>query len=143
MCFGRSATSNVLTIFDSAILRPLKIRHLAIDDFRQRNFAPSDYQNEQGRDTPCFEMTRDGFSFLVMGFTGVKAAHWKEQYAQRTAPAARSMPRENDRCCLSLMSSLMECETMLKQPDFLSGIAADKVTSSSGSTRPGCNGTRR
>ena len=27
-------------------------------------------------------MTRDGFSFLVMGFTGAKAAHWKEKYIE-------------------------------------------------------------
>jgi hypothetical protein len=27
-----------------------------------------------------YEMTHDGFSFLCMGFTGPKAAHWKELY---------------------------------------------------------------
>lgn len=32
------------------------------------------------RDLKCYEMTKDGFMFLVMGFTGKKAAEIKEQY---------------------------------------------------------------
>jgi len=31
---------------------------------------------------PMYEMTRDGFSFLVMGFTGAKAAQFKEAYIE-------------------------------------------------------------
>ncbi|MBK8115689.1 MAG: Rha family transcriptional regulator [Candidatus Accumulibacter sp.] len=49
-------------------------------DFRQRNFASSSYLNEQGKEQPCFTVTRDGFSFLAMGFTGKEAAAWKERF---------------------------------------------------------------
>ena len=34
----------------------------------------------RGKKYDCYMMTRDGFAFLAMGFTGKKAAHWKEAY---------------------------------------------------------------
>jgi len=49
-------------------------------DFGLRNFAPSSYLNEQGKEQPCFNITRDGFAFLAMGFTGKEAAQWKEKF---------------------------------------------------------------
>lgn len=53
------------------------------EDFRLRNFAESSYKNEQGKKQPCIEMTRDGFTFLAMGYRGKKAAHFKELYIKR------------------------------------------------------------
>ncbi len=53
------------------------------NDFRLRNFAQASYTNEQGHKQPCYEMTRDGFTMLVMGFTGKKAARFKEFYIRR------------------------------------------------------------
>ena len=50
------------------------------DDFRLRNFTQSSYVNKQNREMPMYLMTRDGFTFLCMGFTGDKAAKWKEAY---------------------------------------------------------------
>ena len=51
------------------------------DDFREANFGFSTYSVEgQRRSYPMCQMTRDGFTFLVMGFTGKKAAEWKEKY---------------------------------------------------------------
>ena len=50
------------------------------DGFRERNFALSSYKSKQGKTLKCVDMTRDGFSFLCMGFTGKKAAKWKEEY---------------------------------------------------------------
>ena len=50
------------------------------DDFRRLNFQPSYYQNEQNKRQPMYRMTRDGFMFLVMGFTGKKAAKFKERF---------------------------------------------------------------
>lgn len=50
------------------------------DEFRARNFAQSSYTSPQSKVLKCFDITRDGFSFLCMGFTGKKAAEWKEKY---------------------------------------------------------------
>jgi Rha family phage regulatory protein len=50
------------------------------DQFRALNFEQSEYVTERGKTYKCFNMTRDGFVFLCMGFTGKKAAEWKEKY---------------------------------------------------------------
>ena len=44
---------------------------------------PTNYKDEQNRKQPCFEMTRDGFMFLAMGYRGKKAARIKELYIKR------------------------------------------------------------
>lgn len=49
-------------------------------EFRLRNFAHSQYVSSQGKTLPCVQMTRDGFCFLAMGFTGANAAIWKEAF---------------------------------------------------------------
>jgi len=50
------------------------------DEFRALNFQASSYTSPQNKNLSCVEMTRDGFSFLCMGFTGAKAGEWKEKY---------------------------------------------------------------
>lgn len=45
--------------------------------FSERNFALANYIDEQGKPRPMYEMTKDGWMFLVMGFTGEKAAQVK------------------------------------------------------------------
>jgi len=49
-------------------------------DFSQRNFALAEYRDRQGKPRSMYSMTKDGFIFLVMGFTGKKAAYIKEAY---------------------------------------------------------------
>jgi Rha family phage regulatory protein len=49
-------------------------------EFSQRNFTLAEYLDEQGKPRPVYEITKDGFMFLVMGFTGKKAAAIKEAY---------------------------------------------------------------
>lgn len=50
------------------------------EEFSQRNFAPSEYFDERGKLQRAYRLTRDGFTFLAMGFTGKEAARWKEAY---------------------------------------------------------------
>lgn len=61
------------------ILRDIK-RLDCSPQFRQSNFGLSYYSNSQNKQQPMYEITRDGFMFLVMGFTGRQAAIWKERY---------------------------------------------------------------
>lgn len=57
------------------------IRNLSCSqNFSLSNFAESEYSNERGKTYPMFEMTKDGFSFLVMGYTGEKAGQFKETF---------------------------------------------------------------
>jgi Rha family phage regulatory protein len=56
------------------------IRNLGCsEDFASSNFGLSSYE-VNNRKYPFYLITRDGFSFLVMGFTGSEAAKWKEKY---------------------------------------------------------------
>ena len=53
-------------------------------DFRRLNFQPTQTRmtihNGGHRHIKAYSITRDGFTFLAMGFTGAKAAQWKEAY---------------------------------------------------------------
>jgi Rha family phage regulatory protein len=40
------------------------------EEFRLLNFQESSYLDEQGKARPMVEMTRDGFTLLVMGYWG-------------------------------------------------------------------------
>ena len=44
------------------------------------DFVKTTYLNLQGKKQPCYEMTRDGFTLLAMGFTGKKALEFKLAY---------------------------------------------------------------
>lgn len=53
------------------------------DEFTRLNFELSGYKDSTGRKLPCYMMTRDGFTMLVMGYTGQKAMRFKELYIRR------------------------------------------------------------
>lgn len=48
--------------------------------YTERNFAPSSYTDSTGRSLRSFDLSRDGFSLVVMSFTGSAAARWKVSY---------------------------------------------------------------
>lgn len=50
------------------------------EEFSLANFGESTYTNDRGRTYPKYIITQDGFSFLVMGYTGKEAARFKEKY---------------------------------------------------------------
>ena len=52
-------------------------------EFNLLNFQETNYKDDMNRKQPCVAMTRDGFAFLVMGYRGKKAAHFKESYIRR------------------------------------------------------------
>lgn len=66
--------------FFSAFSRRIENILKDADEIGRRNFTPSSYINEQNRKMPCYEMTKDGFTFLVMGFTGKEATVFKWNY---------------------------------------------------------------
>ncbi|HED4945179.1 Rha family transcriptional regulator [Campylobacter jejuni] len=53
------------------------IENLPQDEFNALNFNAVSYKASNGKINPCYNLTRDGFSLLVMGFTGEKAYKWK------------------------------------------------------------------
>lgn len=57
------------------------IENLVADNSAAKFFRLKTYKN-RGKEYPMYEMDRDGFSLLVMGFTGEKALQWKIKYIE-------------------------------------------------------------
>lgn len=51
-------------------------------DFTELNFEPSNYKDSTGRELPMYNLTRDAFTLLAMGFTGKKAMQFKIAYIE-------------------------------------------------------------
>ncbi|ENP5660351.1 Rha family transcriptional regulator [Escherichia coli] len=87
-------------------------------EFCARNFAETSilvHQPNGGtRKLPCYHITRDGFAFLAMGFTGKRAARFKEAYInafnqmekQLSKPAVPSDVAHNASVLYSYISSI-------------------------------------
>jgi Rha family phage regulatory protein len=84
---GKTATVSSLKVAErfgkrhTNVLRAIESLELD-DEFGRLNFEPSSYLNEQNKEQPCYNITRDGFAILAMGFTGPEAMKWKKAYIQ-------------------------------------------------------------
>lgn len=61
------------------VLKKIKTLNCS-EDFNQRNFSSVEYKDSKGELRKEFQITRDGFTILAMGFTGKKAMEFKEAY---------------------------------------------------------------
>lgn len=52
------------------------------ESFYGRNFASVEYTDAKGERRPMYTMTRDGFTLLVMGYTGKEAMRFKLEYIE-------------------------------------------------------------
>ena len=87
-------------------------------DFNRLNFKLVKYQDSKGEKRPAYEITRDGFVFLCMGFTGQQAALWKERYidafnametALREQPGELPQLRSENRALARKVSGPLAC----------------------------------
>lgn len=53
------------------------------EEFNQSNFGPVEYVDTKGEKRPAYVITRDGFTLLVMGYTGDLAMKFKEAYIKQ------------------------------------------------------------
>lgn len=53
------------------------------EEFNRLNFELTTYQDSKNRSQDVYYMTRDGFTILVMGYTGEKAMRFKEAYIRQ------------------------------------------------------------
>ncbi|EAA0959638.1 peptidase [Salmonella enterica subsp. enterica serovar Kentucky] len=107
------AIANYFTKRHDDVLK--KIRALECSpEFSARNFAGAEYTDDQGKLRPCYNITRDGFAFLAMGFTGKRAAQFKEAYInafnqmekQLSTPSVLSDAAQNASVLYSYISSI-------------------------------------
>ena len=63
------------------------------NEFHRLNFEERDYVDERGKSYKCYDISRDGFSLLAMGFTGQSAAKWKEHFISAFGKMERELSR--------------------------------------------------
>ncbi|EJR2865550.1 Rha family transcriptional regulator [Salmonella enterica] len=87
-----------------------RIEHLDCSaEFLTRNFRRVKF-NHKGRNLTAYEVTKDGFTFLAMGFTGKKAAAFKEAYiAQFNYMANWMIERIETKSEMRSMGDAMKC----------------------------------
>lgn len=111
------------------------------EDFRVRNFAQSKFKadNINGLEYDCYEMTRDGFTLLAMGFTGKKAMEWKVKFIEAfnrmeaTISKMATVPSlTQDRAALKAIGGIVKkCAAVAVREEV-----AKIMTSSSDTTEP-------
>lgn len=78
-------------------------------------FHETTYVNEQnGQTYPMYLMNRDGFSLLVMGFTGEKALEWKVKYINAFNEMEKALKDQRIKQVTSDKAKEMRAEAMLR-----------------------------
>lgn len=66
-----------------AVLRSIRSLLVKRPELGRCNFVPTEWVDEQGKANPAFDMDRDGFTLIAMGFTGDKALEFKLRYIEQ------------------------------------------------------------
>lgn len=85
------------------------------NEFRLGNFAESSYTNNQGRSMPKTIIAQDGFSFLVMGYTGKEAACFKEKYITEFNRMRQELSKPDPQRLIAL--ALIEAQKLIESKD--------------------------
>jgi len=110
------------------------------NEFTERNFALSAYRDSTGRALPMHHVTKDGFVFLAMGFTGKEAAAWKERFIAAfnamerqllENAAARQIPQPNAQLFLSHTADIIVAADRTFRAGVRSGRLAGLTTAQS------------
>ena len=128
---GKAVVSSrdIARVFEKEHRRVLQdIRTIAENDpvWGLHNFVQSAYTNEQNKSQPEYLITRDGFTLLVMGYTGEKAMRFKKAYiAAFNEMESRFAPRNYKEALLALVAAEEKKEALAVQNKVLQ-LTADK-----------------
>lgn len=111
--------NNVMRTIDGLIESLLKNEQRQ----EQKMFIPSRRKLEDGQFHRVYLMNRDGFSLLVMGFTGQKAFEWKVKYIEafnkmETVIREKSTTAWLETRQFGQITRKAECETLKKLVDY-------------------------
>jgi Rha family phage regulatory protein len=115
------------------VLRDIKSLLESKPDLGLSNFGLSSYTNSQNKEQPMYEMDKDGFTLLCMGFTGERALDFKlayikafnemESMLRQPLPATTIVPvGDEDRKVLAatnIMESYVRLSRLFKTPEHL------------------------
>lgn len=133
--FGKNITTSLLVakVFGKVHAKVVRdIESLSCsDEFNLANFGKIEITDERNRTYKAYEMTKDGFSFLVMGYTGEKAGQFKEMFIKEFNK--REALLQNDDYILQrsqeiLNRRMMILERQIKEKDLLLENANETIT---------------
>jgi len=111
---GREVTTSLMVaeVFGKSHGKVIRdIKNLTCSkEFGEANFGSSSYSTKQGKELPMYEITKDGFSFLVMGYTGEKASEFKEMFISEFNK--REAMLKNDDYIVSRALTILEKRTL-------------------------------
>ena len=128
---GKAVVSSrdIARVFEKEHRRVLQdVRTIAENDlvWGLHNFVQSAYTNEQNKSQPEYLITRDGFTLLVMGYTGEKAMRFKKAYiAAFNEMESRFAPRNYKEALLALVAAEEKKEALEVQNKVLQ-LTSDK-----------------
>lgn len=114
------------------------------EEFRLANFGESSYVNGQGRETPKFILTEQGFTMLVMGYTGKRAFEFKEKYIaefhqMREVMASKVIPLDERTIRMELLKTALEHDERIDKVEVevkqLREAVQEQITLDSGEQR--------
>lgn len=83
-------------------------------EFGESNFGLSTYISKQNKELECYNISRDGFAILAMGFTGEKAVEWKIKYINAfNAMESELRSQSENKSSMQLLNEatkMMECD---------------------------------
>ncbi len=74
---------NVAEVFGKQhknVIQSIHNLHSELEEKDQLNFQPNSYKDSYGREQMKYNLTKDGFTLLVMGFNGKEALKFKMMY---------------------------------------------------------------
>jgi len=92
------------------------VTNMDSDEKSAQYFITSEYKDGSGKSNKEYLLTRDGFSLLVMGFTGSKALEWKLKYIEAFNKMEQSLKEQKPSCIEDvLIQSLQEMKAVREQ----------------------------
>ena len=95
------------------------IRQLVADcddvQFSGSNFGLVAYRDSKGERRPLYELTRDGFAILAMGFTGPEALRWKLAFLEAFNQMEAALSAQTTARHAALAAELSQATARLEQ----------------------------
>ena len=99
-------------------------------------FIESEYKASNGKTNKEYFLTRDGFSLLVMGFTGEKALNWKLQYINAFNQMEEYIKAANNEPLFTLESLQNEVYMAIQKGNYKKADSLMRLAKQAGRTNP-------
>lgn len=119
------------------VLRAIRDLSSKKPNFTKREFTLSNYLDSTGRRLPMYELTRDGFTFLIMNFSGEKVLDWKIKYLEAFNAMEKkllSKPMTQAEIILAQAQQLLNQERSILENKSRIEMIEDKVSLMDGDT---------